>query len=174
MKKVKTLWLLVYATLLISCGGGNTTNEVQYESRTSNKLTETYDNETYNTRRNASYGNKDDEDYAGKYTFVDGCGEQYTIYLEPDGTARLIGGGNTFYASWSVSGIRDRGLIDMDWSDKVYVTSSRKIIKNGSFLDGDDYIIPMLDIKNDGYLYFGIESALAKDPNKRFKLNKKK
>ena len=172
MEKVKTLWLFVFATLLISCGGGNTANEVQYESRSSNRLSETFDSKTYNTRGNSSYNNKEDEDYSGKYLFVDGCGEQYTIYLEPDETAKLIGGGNTFYASWSVFD-RNRGLIDMDWSDKVYVTSSKKIKKNGSLFDGDDYIIPMIDI-NDGYFYFGYEPAKAKDPNKRFKLNKKK
>lgn len=173
MKKVKALWLFVFATLLVSCGGGNTANEVQYESRSSNGLSETFDNETHNTRRNASYSNKEDEDYAGKYTFVDGGGVQYTLYLEPDETARLIGGGNTFYASWSVSGLRRRGLIDIDWSDGVYLTPSKKIKKDGSIFDGDDYIIPMLDI-NDGYFYFDFEPALAKDPNKRFKLTKKK
>lgn len=172
MKKIKTLWLFVFATLLVSCGGGNTANEVHYESKSSNRLSETFDNETHNTRRNASYSNKEDEDYAGKYTFVDGCGEQYTIYLEADKTAKLIGGGNTFYASWSVFD-RSRGLIDMDWSDHVYLTPSKKVKKNGSLFDGDDYIIPDIDI-NDGYFYFDYVSAKSKDPNKRFKLNKKK
>lgn len=161
MKKIKTflayMLLITSATLIISCKSGNNSTNDNQSNNTTQPITN--DAQTVNKPNN----------FKNEYKLKDGADNLFTLSLNTDGSVTLSGNGYVFYGSWRKNKYND--MIHVDFSTDPTPSAHKNykwIVKHGEDVLHTELI--MYPVISDGYLYYSVSDADAKNPNHRFKL----